>query len=546
MADAIPTPAQRFTLRQLPLPAKLVITVFLLAVGLGYCSAMVQLHMQHSDRDGTTLPTKKNVIAVFAGKRWHAGENEPVTKEMSKLEAIISGDPNVNDLTAKNMTPAFYHLDEANFEKRKKDQPTKVKELIAERDGERLAVIAWINSAPGVRKRAYDTDKFQLPKELVGKPLTQGFKAPPEGVKITTILKARCIRCHQPGGEKQDTPLITLEQLEQYMPREPEVPAAGGWVDSGRIMSLEKLTQSTHAHLLTFAVLFGLTGLVFAFTSYPGFIRGIIGPIVLVAQVADISCWWLARLDPPYGPAFAMCIIGTGGIVGLGLMTQIVLSLFNMYGPKGKVVLLLLFALSGGLGGWAYVKVIKPALEQEEQDKKDEANGNGNGAKPPAPPTDGPKPPVVAAGPSSMQIVLEGKFPDAKEWGKKPGGMVRAFYDKEDGSDFRSTMKEGTEEEQQKLIAERRGEHDAVLAWIKLADAARKTAYEEDKFPLPAELAAKPMTADYKDGNAAKIKTIINDRCNRCHSPDGDQADIPLDTYAGILEKLKPAATADK
>ena len=35
-----------------------------------------------------------------------------------------------------------------------------------------------------------------------------------------------------------------------------EVPEGGGWVDSGRQISLEKLTQSTHAHLLSFAVLF--------------------------------------------------------------------------------------------------------------------------------------------------------------------------------------------------------------------------------------------------------------------------------------------------
>ena len=63
-------------------------------------------------------------------------------------------------------------------------------------------------------------------------------------------------------------------------------------------MSIEKLTQSTHAHLLSFAVLYCLTGLIFAFTSYPALIRGIVAPLVLVAQLIDIACWWLARIQP--------------------------------------------------------------------------------------------------------------------------------------------------------------------------------------------------------------------------------------------------------
>ena len=57
----------RFTLRQLPLPAKVVVTVFLFAVGLGYVSAMVQLHDKHSSKEGEPLPTPADVVEVFAG-----------------------------------------------------------------------------------------------------------------------------------------------------------------------------------------------------------------------------------------------------------------------------------------------------------------------------------------------------------------------------------------------------------------------------------------------------------------------------------------------
>jgi hypothetical protein len=88
--------------------------------------------------------------------------------------------------------------------------------------------------------------------------------------------------------------------------------------------------------------------------------------VVLVAQVIDVFCWWLARLDPPAGPYFALAIMVTGGIVGLGLVLQILLSLWDMYGRTGRVVLAVLF-LAGLCGfGLAFEKVIGPQLQAEK------------------------------------------------------------------------------------------------------------------------------------------------------------------------------------
>jgi hypothetical protein len=54
-------------------------------------------------------------------------------------------------------------------------------------------------------------------------------------------------------------------------------------------VSLKKLAQTTHVHLLGFGLLYGLTGLILTFTSYPGWLRGLLGPLPLVAQVGDIG-----------------------------------------------------------------------------------------------------------------------------------------------------------------------------------------------------------------------------------------------------------------
>jgi hypothetical protein len=92
-------------------------------------------------------------------------------------------------------------------------------------------------------------------------------------------------------------------------------------------MSLAKLAQTTHVHLLGLAVLYGLTGLIFSFTSYSNRARVLFGPLPLVAQLGDIGCWWLARLDP----VFAQAILITGGLVALGLAIHILGSLWDLF-----------------------------------------------------------------------------------------------------------------------------------------------------------------------------------------------------------------------
>jgi hypothetical protein len=297
---------------------------------------------------------------------------------MGSREAPLTG--------SGSMASAFFDRDGLDYNKQIKKRPQA--EVDAERDGERRAIQAWLHADDAARIAAYKADKFPLPAELVGKPITPDYLHDKATVKVKMILFDRCERCHCKGGDVENFPLETYEQLAKHMevPKGTEV-LPGGWVHSDRQVSVEKLTQSTHAHLLSFAMLFTLTGLIFAFTSYPGGIRVILAPVVLLAQVVDVACWWLARM-PGYGPSCAMVIPFTGGIVGAGLLLQILLSLFNLYGWKGKVVLLLL--LLGTLigGGVLTDRVILPALSAERAiAEKAKAEQPALAAKPDAKPT---------------------------------------------------------------------------------------------------------------------------------------------------------------
>lgn len=355
-------PRSRYTLRDLPLPAKLVVSAFLLAVGLGYCSAMVQLHMKHSDMEGNPLPSPDDVVERFSHYTLFDGKYPK-----SKIEEVVSGD-SVGGFNATNMTPAFFGESDKAYKKVANLPKTDAKraKLDAERTGERDALVAFINTPADKRKAIYDADALNVPDTLKDKPITEDFVA--EGkVKIQSLIGERCGRCHD---NQQKPNFAKFEDLEPLITApKPETFESGGktWVLSPKTMTLDCLTQSTHAHLLSFAMLFALTGFVYAFTSHHGLFRGTLGPIVLVAQVTDVSCWWLARLSLPYGPMFAQCIMLTGGIVGVGLMLQIVLSLFNMYGVKGKAVLVLLFLAAGGGFYVLYEQAIRPGLDAERE-----------------------------------------------------------------------------------------------------------------------------------------------------------------------------------
>lgn len=357
----------RLTLRDLPLSAKMVITCFLISVGLGYCWALMQLHFKHASK-GNLVPTPADTVARFSGKPWplDGPEEKPppapanpfgkFAKDPAKIKTLITErcavchsedggeEPHLDSfakladylqpknggkgkihklITAADDAPwgkdgsmrlAFTEKSYiANNEWKKefpKLAPEKQKELLAEREAERQVLIAWIEA--GATKESYEKDSFKLPE------------APPAPAVETRESKAK-----------------------------------------KRQLDVDALTQSTHAHLLTFSLLWAATGLVFAFTSYPGFIRFFIAPLVLIFQVLDIACWWLARL-PDVGPYFALAIMGTGAIVGLGLALQIVLSLFNMYGWKGKILLFLLLLGAGGGGGLVYIKYVAPMVADEK------------------------------------------------------------------------------------------------------------------------------------------------------------------------------------
>lgn len=564
-----------YTLRDLPLPVKVVATVFLLAVGAGYTSAMLQLHVQDS-KSGKPMPTPDDVILKFTGKKL-ADPKAPPPHVMSRLEALVVAEQVA--IAGNSMSAAFTTEDRApkgplKYADAVRGQLAEVVEQVkAERKGEQAVFALWINTPDSERKAAYAANRFVPPAGTMPKAFTP-LLTDGGAVKIKTLIDVRCVTCHSKGGDKEDVPLDNYESLSRFMTVPEAAPATSGWVKVEEPISITKLTQSTHAHLLSFAVLFSLTGLLFALSSWPTWVRVIVGPSVVIAVFADVSLWWLARLCDEWGPYFALGVMGTGALAGMGLGAQITLSLFNMYGPKGKVAIALLFLVGALAGGGFVMKLLIPALPKPKvaaPEPPKPAPVNGNGKTDPVPVTGkGPADAVAAAGAAVAEAVAKAQavavarkpvtplekllmYPpvlpngdpipaaDVKFNGTDEGSMVPAFFDREKDLKFPNFMKgDAPQAEKDKLRAHRQGDLDVMLAWVRSPEPARKTAYESDAFSFPG-LSDKLVTPELVNDGKVRIKSLIDNRCVTCHR-EGDRkaGDYPLDTYKALEQYLKP------
>lgn len=366
-------------LRKLPAAGKIVVATLLLSIGVGFTSAIVNLHFQSANA-GQPLPGPEETVSEFHGSKQYsqierlliANESKPFNGSGSMRSAFTSKRAGGIKRAIKEKRTYLTELAEEKL----KDKPEELAKEIAriandpeveklvyqDIDGERVALLAWIKD--GFKKEYYEHSQLQG-YPLVGK--LESLKISSHMVHITEdgsqrfaniegIIESRCVRCHDAnaGGSAANFPLNTYEEFTDYCA--PEKSSA---------KSLEKLALSSHVHLLGFAMLYGITGFCLAMTGFPNYLKVIIAPSALIIQVVEISCWWFARMDAPMGPIFASAIPVLGGMVALGLLSQILLSLWDMFEIGGRKVIIILLVVGAIFGGIIGVKVVLPFLKEE-------------------------------------------------------------------------------------------------------------------------------------------------------------------------------------
>jgi hypothetical protein len=303
-------PAPRWKLRNLDAPQKLLVGVIVSTVLSGYLAALANVFAQHSEADGKSAVKLEEFLAVY--------KKDGLLPLVDKMQQSLGMDDVIRHYHGTGGGTALQAALDGSMksvieEKMVKDQG-RSPESLKQAEALRQMLIEWSHLPEVRRKAAYDE----------GTPVTDDGVAifdPKEkdGEKATVVkdtLQDYCVSCHKSGGTNQTAaglPLVDYPSVVKYCV-----------VDTG--VSMKALALTTHVHLLGFSVLFAMTGFLFSLTEFPWLVRFVFVPFTLMAQLLEIACWWLAKVDVFY----AKMIFYLGPLVGLGLFIQAAGVLFDL------------------------------------------------------------------------------------------------------------------------------------------------------------------------------------------------------------------------
>jgi hypothetical protein len=185
--------------------------------------------------------------------------------------------------------------------------------VMTEREGERLAVLAWVHSGPS--QEAYESDDFQLNVTFGTCPITAKYLITEERpldqraqkhVRIRSILADRCATCHGENGRNEHAqwiPLDTFEAIERKCRPEDDTNPHSIWL----IASL--------AGLLPLVLLIGP---LYCFTNTPLQSRRFVTIPTVAALIVTIVCSLLGR----QGSYSVYLLLGAAVVTTVGAMIQ--------------------------------------------------------------------------------------------------------------------------------------------------------------------------------------------------------------------------------
>jgi hypothetical protein len=231
------------------LSEKILDTMFLITIGIGYIFAMINLVVTHQYHDKKPGLSVDDIRIAYYG-----------THQETRLGAAING-PMANMLN---------------------------------NDAQKNTIIEWINS--GAKQDQFDKT-------------------------IAPILNENCIKCHSAGGFMRSIPLTSYDDVVKLTT-----------TDTGA--SIQSLVRVSHIHLFGIAFLMFFLGRIFILCEMPVMVKRITVAIPFITVLVDISSWYLTKLSPN----FAYLVVAAGALMGISIMAQIIISLYQMWFYKPKSV----------------------------------------------------------------------------------------------------------------------------------------------------------------------------------------------------------------
>lgn len=132
---------------------------------------------------------------------------------------------------------------------------------------------------------------------------------------VKSIFEKNCVRCHNPGGIRYQSPLTNYDEIIEYTK-----------IDRG--IPYESLAESSHAHVISMSIMFFLVGIIFFFSSFPTWLKIILYTVSFGSIVIDIGSWWLTKM---LSPTFAYFVYFGGMLMALAFLLQILGSLYQLW-----------------------------------------------------------------------------------------------------------------------------------------------------------------------------------------------------------------------
>jgi hypothetical protein len=228
---------------------KILDSMFLIAIGMGYLFAMAHLYYSHQGRDGKPGLSVEDVRIAYYGLH-----------QQTRLGAALNGSMGNN----------------------------------LEYPEQKEIIFQWIENGT-------DVDEFNA--------------------RVAPILRDNCIMCHSEASGMGLPPLTNYEEVKELTK-----------MDTGA--SIQSLVRVSHIHMFGIAFILFLVGRIFILCEMPVIVKRITVAIPFIAMLIDIISWYITKIIPE----FAVVVVIAGALMGVSFGTQILVSLYQMWFYKPKVV----------------------------------------------------------------------------------------------------------------------------------------------------------------------------------------------------------------
>lgn len=271
-------------LARFSLPAKFLLTLFLLLVGPGYLFGVANIVLQHQDADLEPGLSLDDLRRTFHGMEKTVTPQARVTVNSKMLEQVRPGGEMREHLEPGGQTAI-------------------------------RGLITWLASG------AREADFAKQGLTEAGDPSARD------------VIAAHCVECHNAdGGDMEDVPYAaTAKAVPEYsLVMATATPEYDRHESGPQVLvlaptSVKRFVHITHVHMLTIPVFTLIVGSLFLLTQFGPKVKLILGPLPMLAVMLDIGSWWLARFLEPciyviaaagaiFGAAYALqvlCILGS-------------------------------------------------------------------------------------------------------------------------------------------------------------------------------------------------------------------------------------------